>query len=459
MKLTRFLFLATVFAVTFEKVRWEVAGTVNLADLLALGFLCGYLADRACRRDWRLPRTALVVVGFLAAFLLVYLLGFFDLTSAQAESQFWKGLVKFGIHFLFLVLGVSYLARRSQRFYLQTLAVLAAGLAVNAAYGVLQLLVARSGGNLDATVLSPLTGGASSINVYGAVDGAKVYRMNALTGDPNHLGVMLIVPLLVLLPLYLRWERGSRWRPRLAVLLGFLFVVEVATLSRSGLAGILVGLLVLALPYRRHLATRSFLGPLVGVVALLGAVVLSRLDYFQRVISSRLQTGGRSTSAHFDVYSFIPDILHREPLFGLGLNTFSVYYEEVTGQTNWGPHSFYVALMVETGLVGTALFGAFLVYLFARLAAARRLGKALAAAGHPDARRLLPLAYGMTAALVGTMVANAFYLTMSFYYFFAFAMLVLALPLVFHPRPTTAVAAELRPGLRPLPRAAPASGG
>ena len=37
----------------------------------------------------------------------------------------------------------------------------------------------------------------------------------------------------------------------------------------------------------------------------------------------------------------------------------------------------------------------------------------------------------MTAALVGTIAANAFYLTMSFYYFFAFAMLALAAPIVF----------------------------
>ena len=37
----------------------------------------------------------------------------------------------------------------------------------------------------------------------------------------------------------------------------------------------------------------------------------------------------------------------------------------------------------------------------------------------------------MTAALVGTIAANAFYLTMSFYYFFAFALLALAAPIVF----------------------------
>jgi len=457
-RLTRFLFLATVFSVTFEKIRWELAGTINLADLLALGFLAGYAADRVTQRDARLPRTSLAVSGFLCAFLLVYLVGFFNLDTAQAEGQFWKGLVKFAIHFLFLLFGVAYLARGSRRFYLQTLAVFSAGMAVNAAYGVLQLLVARSGGNLDAAVLSPLTGGASAINIYGAVEGASVYRINALTGDPNHLGVMLMVPLLAVTPLYLRLERGHRLRTRLAVLLAFLFVVELATLSRSGLAGLLVGGAILAFPYRRLFATRVFLVPLGAAAVVLGAIVLSRLDYFERVIRSRFDTGGRSTSAHFDVYDFVPNIVHSKPLFGLGLNNFSVYYEQVTGKTNWGPHSFYVALIVETGLVGAVLFGVFLLYLFLRLAAARRLGKALAQAGDPASARVRPLAWGMTAALAGTMVANIFYLTMTFYYFFAFAMLALALPVVFGRRPAEAPAPLRASRPRPLPRTAPASG-
>jgi len=119
------------------------------------------------------------------------------------------------------------------------------------------------------------------------------------------------------------------------------------------------------------------------------------------------------------------------PLFGLGFNNFSVYYQFVTGKTNWGPHSFYVALVVETGVVGTVLFAVFLWYLFRRLKVARAMGRALAVARDPVAARVRPLAWGLTAALVGTMAANAFYLTMISFYFYAFALLVLALPVVF----------------------------
>jgi hypothetical protein len=59
------------------------------------------------------------------------------------------------------------------------------------------------------------------------------------------------------------------------------------------------------------------------------------------------------------------------------------------------------------------------------------MGRALAAAGDAAAARVRPLGWGLTAALVGTLVANAFYLTMSFYYFFVLALLAIAPPAVF----------------------------
>ncbi|HYZ75957.1 MAG TPA: O-antigen ligase family protein [Gaiellaceae bacterium] len=428
---TEILFLACAFAITWEKIHWSFGGNIALEDILAGLFVVLFALDRLAAGDRRVQRTAAVVLLFFAAFLLVYLVGFFNLDTKQSLDQFAKGMVKFVLHFGLLVCGVAYLARRATGFYWRTLGVFTAGLAVNAGYGVLQLLTARAGHNLDRIVLGPLTGGASSINIYGAVNGASVYRPNALTGDPNHLGIMLLVPLLALTPVYLRLERGPRLRLPLVLLLGFLLLVELATLSRSGLLGLAVGLVVLALPYRRLFVSRAVLVPLGAVGLVVAAVVARRAHFFETVLRSRVQTGGRSTSAHFGVYDFIPQILHSHPLFGLGLNNFSVYYEFVTGKTNWGPHSFYVALIVETGLVGTLVFALFLRYLFVRLRAARRLGRALALARDPAAARLRPLAWGLTATLAGTMAANAFYLTMQFYYFYFVAILVLALPVVF----------------------------
>src|SRR5436305_483709 len=124
--------------------------------------------------------------------------------------------------------------------------------------------------------------------------------------------------------------------------------------------------------------------------SLLLAIVLSRRHFFTTIIKSRVQTSGGSESAHFQVYDFIPHVLHTDPLFGLGLNTFSVYYQFVTGKSNWGPHSYYVALIVETGLAGTLLFAAFVLWVFHRLAVARALGRALSAACVQIAARIRP---------------------------------------------------------------------
>ena len=307
-----------------------------------------------------------------------------------------------------------------------------AGIAANAVYGIVQLAAAEVADvNLDQSVLQPITGGASSINIFGAIEGRSVFRPNALTGDPNHLGIELILPLLVLTPIYLRLERGHR----LKLPLGGPALVPARHGARDAVA------LGAARPRCRAARARAAVPPAPRLARASApargrrggarAVVATQWDFFQTVLRARVDTSGAGASTHFDVYGFIPDVLSSHPLFGLGLNNFSVYYEFVTGRTNFGPHSFYVALLVETGVVGAALFAAFLWYLFRRLGRTRAIGRALAAARDPAAARVRPLAWGLTAALAGTIAANAFYLTMSFYYFFAFATIALAAPIVF----------------------------
>ena len=142
----------------------------------------------------------------------------------------------------------------------------------------------------------------------------------------------------------------------LAISLVFLLVVELATLSRSALLGLGCGALVLALPYRRHLRRPAFLIPLAAVGLVVAAVIVARLDFFLTVLRARTNTSRGAASPHFEVYSFIPDVLSTNPFLGLGLNNFAVYYEFVTGRPDFGPHSFYVATIVETGIVGATLF-------------------------------------------------------------------------------------------------------
>jgi O-antigen ligase len=426
------LFLTSILLVSFAKVQWSFSFDLSIADVLTALFLVAFVWDRVERADGRLPRSSLVGLAFFAAFALVYLAGFYNLDTAEALSFWEKGMVKFVLHFGFLVAGVALLARRDLRFYWYALGAFCGGIALNGVYGLVQLVLAEVGVNLDSILVQPITGRQTDINVFGRIGGTQsVFRPNGLTGDPNHLGIELLVPLLILTPVYLRLEKGHRYKTKLAAFLAFLLVVLLATLSRSAALGLAFGVLVLVIPYRKYLRQRQFLIPLAAVAAFVGLVMLARLHYFLTVLKARTHTGGVGTSTHFTVYGFIPDVLHMHPLLGLGLNNFAVYYEFVTGRPDFGPHSFYVATIVETGLVGVTVFAVFVLWLFRRLGAARRLGRELAALGDPLSARLRPLGWGMTAALVATLAANIFYLTMTFYYFHVFATLAVALPLVF----------------------------
>ena len=235
----------------------------------------------------------------------------------------------------------------------------------------------------------------------------------------------------MLLPVYLRMPRGDRLKWPLAGTLAFLLLVEIATFSRSGWLGLGVGALILVIPYRRLILSKQLLYPLGALVLLLLAVLVTHEHFYSTLLGQRFSTGGSSTQAHFAIYSFIGSVLSIHPLLGLGENNFAVYYQFITGRANFGAHSYWVSVIVESGLVGLLVWLVFLRYAFMRLHAARRLGRFLDQIGDPEGARVRPLAYGMTAALVGTMAANFFYLTMQFYYFYVFLALALALPVVF----------------------------
>ena len=60
-----FLFLATVFTVSFAKLQWEVAGTLSLSDVLTAIFLVGWLGTRVGTGDRRLAWGAAVAGALL----------------------------------------------------------------------------------------------------------------------------------------------------------------------------------------------------------------------------------------------------------------------------------------------------------------------------------------------------------------------------------------------------------
>ena len=273
--------------------------------------------------------------------MLVYLLGFFNLQTKQALDQYGKGMVKFVIHFVFLVCAVTFLVRRGERFYWRTLGWFAAGLLANAVYGVLQLLAARAGHNLDSVVLSPLTGGASSINIYGAVERRvrlPAERAHRRPEPPRDHALRPAARPHAGLP-----APRARASPALAAR-AHARVPAARARSRRSRAAVRSACSSACSSSRFPTGASSGRGrcsPRSPPSRSCSRTSSTRDGTSSRSSSRRgCRPAGSRTSAHFSVYSFIPHVLHTHPLLGLGLNTFSVYYEFVTGKTNWGPHSY-----------------------------------------------------------------------------------------------------------------------
>jgi hypothetical protein len=420
------LLLATLVVPTWEKIRWETSAvSLTITNLIASAFIAVFVLDRLARRDSRLPPASIALLGFMFAFGAVYLAGYFDLRDRDAFTFWVKGIVTWAVHFAFLVCACAHVVRRGRGLFVRCVWAFVAGMVVNCIYGIVQLaLQVGAGVNLDTIVVRPLTAGQGKqggINVFGQVGGEQtVYRINALTGDPNHLGVMLCLPIFIVLAWYLRDRRERRWAVPVLVLM---LAVQILTLSRSAALGDAVGLLVMLPGLRGHLPSTRRVAIGAGVIAVIVAAVYASSTFVQTVISARTQLSGSGVLTHLQFYQLVPPALDPNPLFGMGYNTFAVFYEFLTGRTDFGPHSSWIATLVETGIVGFTLY---LVYFVWVLANAFRMRLA----ADPDIARF---GWGIAAGLAGTAAANLFYLTMSLEYFFVVVLLAVAGAALFAP--------------------------
>jgi O-antigen ligase len=403
------LLIATLVTTTWTKLYWASLGRVPIATLLGVAFAACYIVHRFQRRDAELPRGVAGGIGWLAALGVVYLAGFAGLTSIEGQNLFIRGFADWGMHALFLVAAALRIADGGEALLRRCIAAFVVGAAINAAYGVLQLVAWGAGShNLDLVVLSPLGFGDATRGIQ--FFGAGIYRINGFMRDTNHFGVMLGSAI----PLALVAFRGSKRWWLTALLTGAMAL----SLSRSGGVGLIAALIVLAIPARQRLVRSRQLLIAVGVVAL-ALIAFTQVfpNLTDAIISSRLDPDTRSAQTHLGIYELVPQMLRGHELLGVGYNTFSLSFEQISGRAEFGPHSLYVRLAVETGLVGIAVFLGFAVQLLRSLWAAR---------WRTNDDRMLRA--GVAAAIVGAWAGNAFYLTTQIVYVDALYALGLALP-------------------------------
>lgn len=399
------LALATVFTASFAKIFWNPIGKMSLGNVLAIIFVIAFSARVAKRREGTIATTLAVATGFVAAFLAVYLVGFFNLPTEFARLQFTKGLVIWLLQMLFMLSLAWHIVLRGTRMLMLVAGVLLAGIVVNALYGIVSLLLIKSiGVNIDEYFVTPLTFGQGK-DAGAHLLGAGIYRINGLMRDVNHLGVTAASGIV----LSLVWLRGRyMWWTA-----GILFVALVLTLSRSGVLALLAGLAVLAIARRDRINMRD-VAAVAGIIAIASLAFVALFpELFNTLVASRLNTSGTSTQTHLQLYTLIPVMLEQHPFFGIGYNTFAVEFETLSGRDGFGPHSFYIQMLSETGVVGIALLGTFLAWIFALLYRAPH-----------------PLTLGLAAAIVATLAGNLFYLTAHLVILKVFYALAIAAPAV-----------------------------
>ena len=377
----RVLFLATLFS---RLVPERLLGRRRAASTSPTSSRCSS-SSRSSRRGsasatGSCTPTASAVLGFASRFLrrlpVRLLQRRDDRRRSRSTARGWRSSL---IHFAFLAAGIAHLARRSERFYWRTLGWFVAGFAANAVYGLFQLAARPDGPRTStALVLNPITGGAASINIWGAVGESNVYRVNALTGrrEPprRHAHRPAAAPDARLPAARARPPVARAARGRCS---GSCSLVELATLSRSGLLGLAVGgadardRLPARCSPRARCSSLSAPSRRCSRCSSAAGATTSRTS-----CDARLQTGGSVSTLHFQVYDFIPQTMHAHPLFGFGLNTFSVYFEFVTGRTQLGRALVLRRDARRDRARRDALFALFLVYLFQRLGAAREIGRA-----------------------------------------------------------------------------------
>jgi hypothetical protein len=405
------LLCVAVFAAPLSKLRWRAAHDISLADVFSLLFALALVFDSWRSGSSRVPRPVRVALAYGVASLLAYLAALTTTLSASDRTeQLTKGLIRFVLHIALLAGGVLLVSRRGRRLFRRALLWLCAGVCVSAAYGCVQLAAARFGFNLDRAILSPVTGVPARTLTYGLDNAPGIRRATGLTTDPNHLGIMLLVPIFVLAPIHLRLQK-SRRRLLTGTLLAALLVVQAITLSRSALLGTITGAGVLAYTYRGQMLARAW-APVAAALVVLALIASQNPSFYERVALGRAKLD-QGAMLHIHQYDYVPPSLGSKPWFGYGLNNFALEFAPL-GKKDFGPHSFYLQALTETGLVGTILTTLFLSYVAVRLRAALRL------------MRQDPRVWGITAAFAATIVANTFYLTMTFYYFFAFLIFAIA---------------------------------
>lgn len=197
---------------------------------------------------------------------------------------------------------------------------------------------------------------------------------------------------IVLLIAMLLWERRLIVKAAYLLLIGACLYCLIFALSRGGYAAVLAGILFLGIVRHRWLIPALALF-LICWQSLMPAVVQERIMMTQ---DSEGHLEG-SSAARLSLWTEAMEVFRADPVFGTGFNTY-LYGSHFGGYGD--THNLFVKILVETGVVGLALFLTLLFKL-------HKLGLALYHSAAEDPF-LASLGLGFAGLIISAFIANLF---------------------------------------------------
>lgn len=219
------------------------------------------------------------------------------------------------------------------------------------------------------------------------------HRLVSTLLEPNIAAAMILTVLLVQIAQLAAGARVKWWKP------AFLLLALILTLSRSGAAGFVFGMLVILTV--RGLGKRML--RFLGVVAVVLVASLPWLLAFARLYA-KIGISDGSAAARLISWQRAITLFLESPWFGIGFNTFG-FVQELRGFERMGSASYSVEggllfVAVMTGVIGLLVYVAMLWLLLRRCRSVWR-----DASASPEERGL---ATGAAAATVAVVVHSVF---------------------------------------------------
>ncbi|KPL04542.1 MAG: hypothetical protein AMJ90_00395 [candidate division Zixibacteria bacterium SM23_73_2] len=280
-------------------------------------------------------------------------------------------------------------------------------------YGILQFLGWTFGFDFYGLLLSKFRSNMYNIFMLSTL-GTQVFRINSFFTDCNNFAAFLntVFPLFLAGNLYYFSIRKSKqfWIYFLgAFIVG---ITLILTFSRSGWMGLLAGVSVVMWDKRKQIFKAKNLRAIVLTILLLLLLIIPFYNYLSYSIEYRL-VEKVSSKIHFFVMKAAWDMFLSNPITGVGIGNFGAYYGRYInpGFDYYNPHSTYLAILSETGILGFIVHMAIYLFVLKQILCFKRKTK-----GYESE----VLGTGLLAGFVALMVANIFYQNYTFQFFFVF---------------------------------------